>query len=81
MRKVKLGLIVVVSLALLLVVIQNTISVQARFLWFSGEVPVILLLVLTGVGGFILGLFVALLNLQDKNPHSPGEYTERIYRK
>ncbi|WP_319417415.1 LapA family protein [Marispirochaeta aestuarii] len=68
MQKVKLGLIVGLSLALILVVIQNTTSVRARFLWFSGDAPVILLLVLTGVGGFILGLLVALLNFQNKRP-------------
>ncbi len=72
MKKIKLGLIFVVSLALLMIVIQNTTSVQARFLWFSGEVPVILLLVLTGVGGFILGLLVALLNLHGKKTELPG---------
>lgn len=79
-RKIKLGLIIGLSLALILVVIQNTAAVQARFLWFSGEVPVILLLVLTGVGGFGLGLLVALLNLRDKKPEPPREYTERTYR-
>ncbi len=62
MRKIKLVLIFGVSLALLLIVIQNTTPVQTRFLWFSGEAPVILLLVLTGAGGFILGLLVRRLN-------------------
>ena len=77
MRRVKLGLIVAVGLSLILVVIQNTTSVEARFLWFSGEVPVIILLVLTGAGGFILGLLVALLKLRDKKQDPPREYTER----
>ena len=80
MRKVKLGLIVALGLALILVVTQNTISVPARFLWFSGEVPVILLLVLTGAGGFVLGMLVTLFNLRDKKPEPPREYTERTYR-
>lgn len=66
MSKIKLGLIIGLSLVLLLVVIQNTNSVQARFLWLSGEVPVILLLVLTGFGGFILGLLVALFSMRRK---------------
>jgi len=80
MSKIKLGLITGLSLALILVVIQNTSSVLARFLWFSGEVPVIVLLVLTGVGGFVLGILVALLKLRDKKPDPPREYTERTYR-
>jgi len=80
MRRVKLGLIIGLSLALILVVIQNTTSVQARFLWFSGEAPVIFLLVLTGAGGFILGLLVAFLNLHEKRQDPPRDYTERTYR-
>ncbi len=80
MGKIKLGLIIGLSLVLILVVIQNTAPVLARFLWFSGEVPIIVLLVLTGAGGFILGLLVALLKLRDKKPEPPREYTERIYR-
>lgn len=80
MRKVKLGLIIGLSLALILVVVQNTTSVRARFLWFSGDTPVILLLVLTGIGGFVLGLLVALLNLRDKKTEPLRDYTERTYR-
>jgi uncharacterized integral membrane protein len=74
--KIKLGLIAGLSLVLILVIIQNTAPVLARFLWFSGEVPVIVLLVLTGTGGFVLGLLVALLKLRDRKPDSPREYTE-----
>lgn len=35
--------------------------VQAHFLWFTAEVPAIVLLFLTGAGGFVSGLLVALL--------------------
>jgi len=61
MKTSKLVTILVISVVLLLVVIQNTSPVQARFLWLSAEVPAILLLFLMAVGGFTLGLLVALL--------------------
>jgi len=83
MRKAKLALIFTLSVALVLVVVQNTTPVQGRFLWFAAEVPVILVLVLTTAGGFILGLLVAIFYQRDKKPpvHSaPTGYTERIYR-
>lgn len=80
MRKAKLGLILGLSLALILVVVQNTTTVEGRFLWFSAEVPVILLLVLTTAGGFILGLLVAIFYQREKKPSPHSEYTERTYR-
>ncbi|TVQ96206.1 MAG: LapA family protein [Spirochaetaceae bacterium] len=80
MRKVKLGLILALSLVLVLLVVQNTSPVRGRFLWYSAEVPAILLLVLTAAGGFILGLLVALFYQRDKKPVPHSEYTERTYR-
>jgi len=61
MKTVKVVLVLTISIALVLVVVQNTVPVQARFLWFTAEMPVILLLFLTTAGGFALGLIVALL--------------------
>ncbi len=61
MKKLKLILIVIFSIAIALVILQNTARVQAHFLWFTAEMPVIVLLFVTAVGGFVLGLFVALL--------------------
>ncbi len=61
MKKMKLILIVIFSIAIALVILQNTARVQAHFLWFTAEMPVIVLLFVTAVGGFVLGLFVALL--------------------
>ena len=80
MRKVKLGLILGLSLALALVVVQNTGPVEGRFLWFSAEVPAILLLFLAGAGGFILGILVTHFYQRDKKPVPHSEYTERTYR-
>jgi len=60
MKRLKLVSILVISVILALVVIQNTTPVMGRFLWFTAEVPVIVLLLVTAAGGFILGLLVAL---------------------
>lgn len=56
-----MAVLLLVSLGVVLVVIQNTDLVQARFLWFAAEIPAIVLLFVTAVGGFIAGLLAALL--------------------
>ncbi|MFH2046231.1 MAG: LapA family protein [Pseudomonadota bacterium] len=62
MKTIKQVLVLTISISLVLIVVQNTAPIQARFLWFTTEMPVILLLFLTAAGGFILGLIVALLS-------------------
>jgi uncharacterized integral membrane protein len=52
--------VVAIGLVLLLLVVQNTDPVRARFLWYSAEMPVILLLAVTAAGAFALGLLVAM---------------------
>ena len=52
--------VVAIGLVLLLLVVQNTAPVRANFLWYSAEMPVILLLAATVLGGFALGLLVAM---------------------
>jgi uncharacterized integral membrane protein len=54
-------LIGILGIAVILVVVQNTAPFQGHFLWFTVEVPAVLLLVITAFGGFILGLLVPLL--------------------
>ncbi len=61
MKRIKLIFLLTISLALALVVVQNTAPVNARFLWLTAEVPVIVLLFLTAAGGFVSGLLSALL--------------------
>jgi uncharacterized integral membrane protein len=61
MRKIKLGTVLVLSFALVMVVAQNTAPLEARFLWMVAEVPAILLLFLTAVGGFVVGILTSLL--------------------
>lgn len=61
MKKLRIILIIAFSLVVALIILQNTARVQAHFLWFTSEIPVIVLLFFTAVGGFVLGLFVALI--------------------
>lgn len=61
MKTPKLVIILVISIALILLVVQNTAPVEARFMWLTAEVPAVLLLFLAAAGGFALGLLVALL--------------------
>ena len=78
MKTAKLIFFLVVSLALMLVAVQNRTSVQGHFLWFTAEVPTILLLFLTAAGGFVLGLLVALFvkSGAKSKPLKIGEYNE-----
>lgn len=61
MKSIKLVLLLVLVGALAVVVLQNQASWQVRFLWLTGEVPGIILLLLTAAAGFISGITVALL--------------------
>lgn len=70
MRRVRTLVAVVIGIALVLLVVQNTATVQARFLWFTAEMPTILLLFLASAGGFILGLLVGFLTRSHGRPES-----------
>ena len=82
MRNVKLGVIVGLSIVLVLIIVQNTTPVPGRFLWFSGQVPAVVLLFVTTTGGFVTGLLVALFyghtNKKKRVPYS--QYTETTYK-
>lgn len=52
----KLGLWLLLVAALLVVVLQNRAPVQTQFLLVTVEMPHILLLALTALGGFVVGL-------------------------
>lgn len=75
MKTVKLVFILTIILALILLVVQNTSPLQVRFLWFSAEMPAVLLLLLTAVGGFALGILVVLfMSCGTKSrPYTGGE--------
>lgn len=56
MRKLKLAIVVVLSFVLIVLVAQNTASVQAHFLGFTTEMSLVVLLFLTGAMAFVAGL-------------------------
>lgn len=58
MTKTKLVVTLILGLFLLLIIVQNTTPIPGRFLWFSMEVPAVVLLLVTAAGGFFLGLLV-----------------------
>lgn len=61
MKTMKLVLLLVLTVSLLVVGLQNTAPMHMRFFWLTGEAPAVLLLVVTAAGGFVLGLLVALI--------------------
>lgn len=74
MKPLKLVLMIVVAVTLAAVVVQNRAPVEVRFLWWTGTISAIVLLLLTVVGGFILGLLTALLvkSGAKSNPEQKG---------
>lgn len=74
MRIVKQVLLVVVGMFLAIVILQNTAPVRVQFLWMSGQMATVLLLFLTAVAGFAMGVIVTLL-LKGKahHPHNEGD--------
>lgn len=61
MKKIKLAIVLVLTVVLTLLVAQNTASVQAHFLGFTAEMSLVVLLFLTAVIGFISGLVTGIL--------------------
>lgn len=61
MKKLKLSIVLVLSLVLVLLVVQNTTSVQAHFLGFTAETSLVVLLFVTGAIGFIIGLVLGFM--------------------
>lgn len=72
MRKLKLSIFLVLSLILVLLVVQNTASVQAHFLGFTAEISLVVLLFLTGAIGLVSGLVLGFL-LKNKSTRSTEE--------
>jgi uncharacterized integral membrane protein len=59
MTKVKIVVILIVSLLSLIVFVQNRQAVETKLLFATITMPLVLLLILTFIMGFILGLFIA----------------------
>jgi uncharacterized integral membrane protein len=60
MKRAKMIGILVLALSVLIVILQNTESVQTNILFFSFTMPRAVLLFLTALIGFIIGLLSAL---------------------
>lgn len=74
MRTAKQILLIVLGGLLAVVILQNTAPVRIQFLWFSGQISTVLLLFLTAVGGFAMGVIVTLLlkgRAKDPTTESP----------
>lgn len=77
MNKVKWTLVLVLSLILVLIVVQNTASVQANILWFTAEMSLVVLLFLTGAIGFVSGLVLGFL-LKNKRAQPVEQQREEL---
>jgi uncharacterized integral membrane protein len=64
MRKVKIILIIIISVLALIVFLQNTETVQTKLLFASITMPRALLLLLTFLMGFIAGLITTSIILR-----------------
>lgn len=59
-NKIKLVLLIMLVISLILIVLQNTGPVHAKFLLLTTEMPIFVLLFLMAAGGFIAGLLTVL---------------------
>ena len=59
MKKAKITIILVVSVLALIVSLQNTQAVETKLLFATITMPRVVLLALTFLGGFIVGLITA----------------------
>ena len=67
MKKAKIIIILIISLLALVVFLQNTETVETRLLFATIAMPRVLLLILTFITGFIVGLITASYVL--RRPH------------
>jgi len=56
MKKAKLIGIIIVSLLVLIIFLQNTQSAETKLLFVTVRMPIVILLILTVITGFIFGL-------------------------
>jgi uncharacterized integral membrane protein len=72
-RCVKPAVLLLLVAALLTVIAQNRAPVQTHFLLVTVEMPHILLLALTALGGFVVGLLVSALRRRRVWPRPPAD--------
>ena len=71
MQKVKVLLLAVVALLIIVVVLQNTQAVETRILFITVTMPRVVLLLVTLLVGFVLGL-VTPFSLAGRKRRSTG---------
>lgn len=70
MKSAKLVILITLVFALAAFVLQNQVPWKVRFLWFSGEIPAIILLFLIATVGFAAGIISALLVKRRSTKHN-----------
>ena len=71
MTRFKLALGTILLLLTALIILQNSAPVEIKFLFFSLVLPQALLLLLTTLIGFALGVIAALLSGRKRRPPEP----------
>ena len=67
MGKIKLIVTVILTLLCLIVILQNTASVETRFLFVTITMPRAILLLITTTIGFLAGVFITIHFLKNKS--------------
>jgi uncharacterized integral membrane protein len=75
MNRFKLAALILLSVAVLVVILQNTARIRVALLFTSFEMPLILLLSLTALVGFVIGLLVASLSGRKSSSAKAGDNT------
>jgi uncharacterized integral membrane protein len=58
MEKFRLGLSAAIAILLIILILQNMVTVEVRLLWWTVAMPRAILLVLTAIAGFAVGILV-----------------------
>lgn len=58
MEKFRLGVSATIAGLLIILILQNMVSVDVRLLWWTITIPRALLLALAVMGGFVIGVLV-----------------------
>lgn len=58
MEKLRLGVSATIAGLLIIVILQNMVSVEVRLLWWTITMPRALLLAIAVMGGFVVGVLV-----------------------
>ena len=58
-RKAKIGAAVVAAILAIIVVLQNTHSARTRFLFYDGNIPLVGLVIVALLMGFVIGIGTA----------------------